>query len=393
MTMLKPEDDLFYNFPLCGENHCPGELLRARNVEIETATPCSASQVVYVSTGARGQRIAVSGTLLRPTVGWRGPGPRPIISYGMGVHGLSRNVAPSYLMRLGKEIEVALLDQALARGWNVAVTDGDGLGMPGPHTYGAGRPGGHAMLDIVRAAAHSDLMRDDASFPVALWGYSEGGRCAAWAAELQPTYAPELDLRAVAAGGVPADLYKMARAIDGGQFSGLGLAVVVGLMHAYDDPALGRVLNARGRAAAESAARMDVTKLIREHPEEIRRHTVRDEPWDEPVWRSLLEQERNGRIGPKVPVYLYHLEDDQLVPTEQARALHANYVALGVDVTWTTVRADNHLAGAFEGAPHALWWLNQRLGIPRWGAAAENSARTPQGSTRPDQAGGHLLIE
>ena len=35
-----------------------------------------------------------------------------------------------------------------------------------------------------------------------LWGYSEGGRNAAWAAELQPTYASELPLVAVAAGGV-----------------------------------------------------------------------------------------------------------------------------------------------------------------------------------------------
>ena len=90
---------------------------------------------------------------------------------------------------LFREAELPLLESALKRGWVVAVTDGEGLGMRGPHTYGAGRPGGAAMLDIVRTAqALADSVEPSA--PVLIWGYSEGGRCAAWAAELQPTYAP-----------------------------------------------------------------------------------------------------------------------------------------------------------------------------------------------------------
>jgi Secretory lipase len=180
---------------------------------------------------------------------------------------------------------------------------------------------------------------------VLLWGYSEGGRCAAWAAELQPSYAPEVNLRGVAAGGVPADLRTVAKAIDGGPFSGLGLAVLIGLAHAHQDPALDAVLSERGRAAAAHAATLDVVGLIVDHPEPMRHHTVRDEPWDEPVWLELLDRERNGRLKPKAPVYLYHVVDDQLVPTELGRQLHADYAALGAHVRWTEVVAEEHLSG------------------------------------------------
>jgi hypothetical protein len=361
MAVPSPSIDPFYA-PAAPPR--PGEILRLRPVDVTTATPTLAWQMVYGSTGTLGRPIAVSGTLFVPTAPHAGP--RPVLGYGVGVHGLGRDCAPSYLMRLGLEAELPLVDLALARGWAVAVTDGEGLGMPGPHTYGAGRSGGHAVLDIARASLHSgaDLA---GGAPLVVWGYSEGGRCAAWAAELAPTYAPELNLVGVAAGGVPSDLRAAAKAIDGGPFSGLGLAVLVGLTHAYREPALERILSDAGRAAARHAATLDVTRLITEHPGPMRQHTVRDEPWDEPAWRVLLDRERNGRRRPSAPVYLYHVVDDTLVPTELGRVLAADYEALGADVTWVPVRAPDHLSGAVLGAGDAVAWLAEALataGVP-----------------------------
>jgi hypothetical protein len=353
MSILPPSLDPFYA-PVATAR--PGDLHRARQVHVPTVSESTAWQVVYGSTGARMQRIAVSGTLIRPNAPWSGPGLRPVLSFGVGVHGLGRDSAPSYLLRLGTEAEIPLIDLALSNGWTVAVSDGEGLGMAGPHTYGAGLPGGHAMLDIVRAAVHCGAEVEPHS-PVMIWGYSEGGRYAAWAAELQPTYAPELRVVGVAAGGVPSDLRAVARAIDGGPFSGLGLAVLIGIAHAYQDPALARILNPQGRVVAAHAATLDVVGLIVEHPQPLRQHTVRDEPWDEPAWRDVLERERNGRRRPATPVYLYHVINDGLVPTSLGRDLYGDYVALGADVTWVEVTADDHLTGAFAGAPGAVDWL------------------------------------
>ena len=360
MSVPPPSLDPFY----ATASGRPGEVLRCRPVRLEPTGPACAWQLVYGSTGARGQSIAVSGTLLVPAAPWTGPGERPILAYGVGVHGLGRDAAPGYLLRLGTEAELPLIELALARGWAVAVSDGDGLGTPGPHTYGAGAPGGHALLDIVRASIHSGLGLG-AESPVLVWGYSEGGRCAAWAAESQPAYAPELRLRGVAAGGVPSDLRAVAQAIDGGPFSGLGLAVLVGLAHAHQDPALWEILSESGRAAAAHAATLDAVGLIVEYPGPMREHTVRDDPWDEPVWRELLDRERAGRGRPQAPVYLYHVPDDQLVPYPLGRDLLRDYTALGADVTWSDVAADEHLAGAFAGAPAALDWLAARLPASR----------------------------
>ena len=193
MSVVRPRNDPFYAH--VDHPGRPGEILRFRPVDVVTGSDAgsdavtdsesTAWQLVYGSTGARNQPIAVSGTLFVPTSAWSGSGPRPILSYGVGVHGLGRDAAPSYLMRLRAEPEISLIAQALALGWAVAVSDGEGLGMPGPHTYGAGLSGGHAMLDIVRASVHCGVGLS-ASAPVLIWGYSEGGRCAAWAGELHP---------------------------------------------------------------------------------------------------------------------------------------------------------------------------------------------------------------
>ena len=367
MSLLRPDIDPFYAAVDAATS--PGELVRTRRVELRLGVDASAWQLVYGSTGSRDQPIAVSGTLIVPSAPWPGRGPRPILTYGVGVHGLGRDCAPSYLMRLGTEAELSLVELALARGWAVAITDGEGLGMPGPHTYGAARSGGHAMIDIVRASARCTAMLTP-SAPVLIWGYSEGGRYAAAAGELAPTYAPGLNLRAVAAGGVPSDLRAVAKAIDGGPFSGLGLAVLVGLAHAHRDEALDAILTERGRVAAAHAATLDVVGLIVDHPEPMRHHTIRDEPWDDPAWRAVLDAERTGRRRPEVPVYLYHVVDDYLVPTALGRQLLADYRALGASVVWADVQAEEHLAGAFVAAPDAVETLREALAAAEAGLNA-----------------------
>lgn len=358
---MTPTEDSFYAEPLIAPR--PGELVRARSVDIATASPTTSCQVVYGSTSTLGLPVAMSGTVLVPRAEWGGAGPRPILAYGCGVHGLGRDHAPSAWLVQGSEHELPLIDLALDAGWAVAVADGEGLGMAGPHTYGAGRPGGHGLLDILRAAPSvpgPTGLRADA--PRAIWGYSEGGRCAAWAAELAATYAPELPLAAVAAGGVPADLRELARHVGRGDFAGLSLAIVVGLAHAHRDPALWQVLTERGRRAAEVAAGLDVFSLVLEHPEPLESLTRCAEPWETPAWRAVLDAERNGRIAPGVPVLLYHSTNDDIVPHRVGTALAAGYRALGADVTWLDVPAVDHLRGGTDAACEVLGWLARRVG-------------------------------
>lgn len=374
--MQPPSHDPFYDWSAPVPT-TPGTALRCRRVAIGGTTPCAATQLIHTTVATNGQPVAVSGTVLVPDAPWAGPGIRPTVSYGVGVHGLGRNSAPSYLLTTGREWESQLVDLALQRGWAVVITDGEGLGLPGPHTYGAGRVGGRAMLDLVRAAT-SEVDGVEPGAPVLLWGYSEGGRCAIWAAEHQPIYARELPLVAVAAGGIPTDLSAVVQAIDGGPYSGLGLAVLVGLAHAYGDPRLWDILNARGRAAAQVAATLDVTGLIVGHPEPLSTWTTRERPWEDPFWQAILRMESNPAGTPRVPTYLYHAAGDDIVPSSLCCRLATAYEEMGVEVTRVEVDSPDHLSGAVDGAAGAVAWLAESLaGSQARGAAATWQAGVP----------------
>lgn len=67
-----------------------------------------------------------------------------------------------------------------------------------------GETTGNAMLDAVRAA--ESLTETGASTDVVMWGHSQGGQAALFAAQLAPTYAPELTVKAVATAAPAADL-------------------------------------------------------------------------------------------------------------------------------------------------------------------------------------------
>lgn len=355
----------------------PGTVLRSRRVEVPTRMPSLAWQLVYASTDTLGRPTAMSGTILMPEPTWPGVVPA-LVSYGVGVHGLTQDAAPSYLMATGTESETPLMEAALRRGWAVAVTDGEGLGMPGPHTYGAGRPAGHAMLDIARAATTVTPGLSRAT-PVGVWGYSEGGRGAAWAAELAPTYAPDVRLVGVAAGGIPSDLYAVARAIDEGPFAGLNLAVLIGLTRAYERPDLLGILTDRGRRHARRAESLDVVGLVLGCRRPLATLTAREEPWDEPAWRALLERERAGQGAPDVPLYLYHADQDSIVPPRLMEDLARCYADRGVEVTAVAVEAPDHLSGGHLGAEGAVAWLAQRFAARRpstYGGWAGPAART-----------------
>ena len=95
------------------------------------------------------------------------------------------------------------------RGYIVAATDYPGLGTPGPHPYLVGASEGRAVLDSLRAAR--ELPGAAASSRVGIWGHSQGGQAALYAASLAKEYAPELELAGVAVAAPATDLGTLMR--------------------------------------------------------------------------------------------------------------------------------------------------------------------------------------
>ncbi|MBT2229089.1 lipase family protein [Nonomuraea sp. NEAU-A123] len=336
----------------------PGKLLEV---------PVNAWHLLYRSTSATGSLNAVSGTLLVPKASYP-LGKRPIIGYATGTHGLGDQCAPSVSMSQGGEAELALVSLFLLKGFAVAITDYEGLGTPGVHTYMAGISQGHAVLDSIRAATRVSGSGLSTGGPVAVMGYSQGGASAAWAAQLQPSYASELKLKGVAAGGVPADLRAVATHLDGDANFGLAAAAGIGLDAAYPELNIQADLNDRGRALLADAADDCVGDLEGKLAGLRFSDLSSVDLMNQPKWLARLNENRLGAIAPRVPMFIYHAQGDEIIPQAISATLRSEYCRAGVNVRWVSLPAPSHVTGAVEGGPLAIEWLGLRvLGLPALG--------------------------
>jgi hypothetical protein len=373
-----PDQDTFYTAP-ADTSGAPGTVIRSRpsrfTLDPVARTPVSgvnAQQIVYRSTNALGQPMAVSGTVLVPTAPYAGPGPRPLVAYAVGTRGVGDACAPSYTLSQGTDYEGLFINNLLSQGWAVAVSDYEGLGMPGQHTYVVGQSEGRALLDVARAAIRLPGTGLSASTPVGLAGYSQGGGAAGWAAQLEATYAPELDVRGTAAGGIPGDLLATAEFVDGTPFVAVELLAAIGLDAAYPELDLEDHLNAEGEQLLDDAANVclvsvdGVGTLFSTVFTSRSEYTTSDILAD-PAWLARLQQNRLGATRPAAPVFQYHGGIDEIVPFQQAADLRREWCNRGARVTWAVLPGE-HVLGLVEGQPLATAWLQARFaGVPSLG--------------------------
>lgn len=362
-----PQKDAFYQPPKAKflRDKAPGTVLRSRRVDISSngfgqlLEPVNSWQILYRSTSARGLANAVSGTVIVPKAPWT-DGPRPLVSYAVGTHGMGPECAPSYHLAKGEEDELNLLNLALRRGWAVVVTDYEGLGTPGPHTYEAGPSQAHAVLDAARAAHRlraAHLKRG----PVGLWGYSEGGFAVGWAAEQAASYAPKMKVVGSAVGASPADLEEVARLHDGGPASGLVLAAAVGLARAYPSAPFEEILTREGKRMAKDIGTLCTTDMVAKYPmRKLANYTTVADPIAMPAWQRVLDTVELGTRAPRAPIMLYHSPADELILFDQGLKLRSQWCSAGVDVQFTPVAGD-HIGGAITGAPLVVSYLADRF--------------------------------
>ena len=357
-----PAEDAFYTPPAGYETTTPGSILRTRSVVVTglgIPLPVKATQMLVRSTDAKGRPMATVSTLLQPLTLYFGR--RPLLSYQPATDSLGDECEPSYLLRLGLEKEEPLMALGLLKGWAVVVTD-----YQGPrHAYGPGRMEGQATLDGIRAAERlSGTGLAGTATPVGMMGYSGGALATGWAAELQPTYAPELNVKGVAAGGTPSDLKAAGQLIDGGPFSGLFLGAAVGISREYEE--ILPILNDRGHEMVDLIGDMCYAEMAAFFPfRHLREFTTVADPLNHPTVAGILAQNKMGAAAPKAPVYLYHSLFDELIPYSTAVELKNNWCSKGAKVAFNGDFLSEHVVLAVTGAPGAISFLNARfMGLP-----------------------------
>ncbi|ORM10369.1 lipase family protein [Prescottella equi] len=353
--------------------------------------PSGAQRIMYRTTDAHGAATAASGTYFDASLPWIGAGPRPLVVLGPGTQGQGDQCAPSRLFQDGVhynapldfavEYEVLQVHALLSRGIDVVVTDYQGLGTAGMHSYVDRRAQGHAMLDAARAVKALPGSRIGDDNPIGFWGYSQGGGAAASAAEMQPSYAPDLDVRGTYAGGPPADLRTVAAALDGGLATGLLGYAVNSIYAGYPETRadIDGALAPAGRQALDEIAAQCV-------PETIARYGLhRTTEWTKdgrslaelidalPSVSAVVDEQRIGRSTPGSPVLIVQGRNDDLIPHNQATRLAADWCAQGATVEFRTEEIPpiapgfvvGHGLPMVSGLPSALDWMTDRFdGVP-----------------------------
>ena len=161
----------------------------------------SAWLIRYRSMAENGVKVEITGFVVVPD----GPPPkegRDIVAWGHSTVGIAESCAPSRSPTRFSDIDS--LPEMIKRGYVVVATDLQGLGTPGPQPYLVGVSSGRAILDSARAARA--LPQAAASKHVVMLGVSQGSHAVLWAAQLAPSYAPDLEILGVVAAAAPTDL-------------------------------------------------------------------------------------------------------------------------------------------------------------------------------------------
>lgn len=391
-----PSGPAFYDAPASIPAGSHGDLIsyRSTTVNLGAGAPAvKAWNVMYQSTDSLGAPNVVTGTVLVPSA--LSLSARPVISYAVGTHGLAQGCAPSVQMAAGTDYENANIVAALKAGYIVLVSDYQGYTNGATPTYLAGASQGHAVLDIVRAASQVPLSGVSASSKTAIWGYSQGGQSAAWAGELQASYAPNLNLVGIAAGGIPADFKVTAANLDGSAGASFLLGGVIGLAQQYPTQIpLDTLANANGQAAiAKGKSECVFESLFQFMNHSISEYTVGNQTLAQletiPSVSQTLDAQNLGNTKVPVPLYQYHGQADEFIPLAQDITLKKKYCSKFSNVTFS-VYPGEHISTQFQAAPFVLSWLGDRFSGKAASSNCLELAPAPQSTANP--GGGNFVV-
>ncbi|NKZ04241.1 lipase family protein [Actinomadura latina] len=329
---VPPDQDPFYSAPADIGTYAPGRIVATRAIVPKAgnlADTADAWQISYRTNDSHDRAELTVTTLLVPKKAWTGAGSRPAISVQAAEDSTGTQCAPSYGISSGSLVassSVLFAAPLLDKGWAVAMPD-----FEGPKSvFMAGPQAGHAVLDGIRAVKNFGT---GGLGKWALNGYSGGAQATGWAAELQPSYAPDVELAGVTMGGTPADPGAVARSLDGGLFSGFEAAATVSLDAEFPEAGIQKLLNDKGRQAMADARGKCVTDLLTGFAfKKLADYSTVPDPLSVPSVAAMLKKNTMGSAAPGAPVFNYHANTDEIVPVGQANALVKAWCSKGATV-------------------------------------------------------------
>jgi len=359
----------FYTPPSPLPAAAPGALIRSVRVTGVPGVPGGATvwRILYHSTTAYGSDVAESGYVIAPP----GPAPAdgyPVIAWAHGTSGFDAPCGPSLFTDSGGgPYLLPSLDRYLQAGYVVAAADYQGLGVrDGVHPFLLGADEGRSVLDATRAATHLSGLHTGPD--VIVYGHSQGGHAALFAAELAPTYAPDLHVVGVVAAAPATGLSTLIAIIGtptGAQFLPYSVPTAWAWTQNYHDLPVTTVFTPAGAAFASAQVTRDCGRQLTnaaaaQHlgPQQL----FAAGAGADPAVMSHARANDPGNVRTDVPMLVVQGTADGTVPPP----LTDTYVTtkacpIGDTVQYLHVTGATHGTVVFVAAPIIVSWMNARV--------------------------------
>ncbi|WP_291036670.1 lipase family protein [Herbiconiux sp.] len=354
-------DAAFYELPgdlPAGE---PGEIIRSAKIE-GAPLGSTAWRVIYHSRDLAGADVPVSGVIVVPD----GPAPeggRSIVAWAHPTTGAAAACAPSLAVDPFEVMEG--VHELLDAGYVVTATDYQGLGIEGASSYLLGIPESNNVLDSARAARA--LPGTGASERLMLWGHSQGGQAALFAAERAAAYAPEFTLEGVAVAAPAANLNALM-SDDIIDLSGVTIAALAipayeaAYADQYSKDEIDAILTPAGAAATPQMAELCLltqTKELHAIADPLIGGYVTSDPATTEPWQTMLQQNSAGNSPITVPVFVAQGLADRLVHPDATKGYVQLLCSQGTDVSFHELPDVTHGLIAEAAVPELMLWLAQ----------------------------------
>jgi pimeloyl-ACP methyl ester carboxylesterase len=354
----------FYELPAelpAGE---PGALIRTEPI-LSAPFGTSAWRVIYHSRDLAGNDIPVSAVVIEPD----GPAPahgRPVLSWAHPTTGAAAHCAPS--LGVDPFLLIEGLHEFLDAGFTIAATDYPGMGVAGASSYLLGVTEGNSVLDAARAARN--LPDAHAGEDLWLWGHSQGGQAALFAAQDAATYAPELTLHGVAV-AAPAATLTTLMSDDIANHSGVAIASYAfpAFEAAYADrfshEEMQAILTPAGQAAVpqiEQLCLLSQNSEVAKLAEPLVGGFVTSDPSTTEPWRTMLEENSAGGKPIGAPIFVAQGLADSLVIPDATVGFVTSLCAAGEHVDFHTFEGVDHGFIADVALPSLFRWIGDVRG-------------------------------
>lgn len=365
----------------------PGTVLKSRTISVYIAgikTSKKATQIVYRSTDAMQRPAANVTTIFAPDCQSGCPNKNKVISYQSFYDSLNPEDAPSRAYAGGKRlpdmlpaVETILFGTYSKKGYTIIISDTEGQKA----NFAAGPEYGYNTLDSIRAAFNSPQIGLSKNAKVVLMGYSGGAIATEWAAELAPTYAPDLkpNLIGAAFGGTLVSPEHNLTYVEGTPiWGGVMPMAVIGVSRSYEID-IQKYLTERGLEVYDKMQKASIAYVLGQYSKVTWKDLVKPEFQDRtkiPEYVSAVNKVIMGTGGtPEIPLQIGQgtggiWEGTKPSPTWGAgdgvmlagdvRTLARQYCAQGVPVQhkeWGT----SHFLTMANWLPWAVTWIDDRF--------------------------------